>query len=191
MSDHVVTPEPAAQTTVSPRRQRQTRILLGAAVVAAIVALAWPRSDGPQKIPAVDLVDAGGRPAPLATRLAPVTLVHFWATWCAPCITEIPTLQGLAADLADRDDFRVAMVAVSDSPEGVVEMLGAGPAGDVLYDDSWKAAHAFGTRQLPETYLVVDGRVHEKFVGAQDWGDPRIRERVALAFTAAAAVDGG
>ena len=42
-----------------------------------------------------------------------------------------------------------------------------------------EVAHRYGTRKLPETYLVVGGRVVEKWIGAQNWDDPEIRGAIA------------
>ena len=55
-------------------------------------------------------------------------------------------------------------------------------------------AHRYGTEKLPESYLVVRGRVVEKFAGATDWDDPQVRARLAArleeAGVAAAAKQG-
>jgi hypothetical protein len=54
--------------------------------------------------------------------------------------------------------------------------------GSVLFDPSWEVTHRYGTRKLPETYLVVKGEVVERWIGAQDWRDPKIRQRVQEAI---------
>jgi thiol-disulfide isomerase/thioredoxin len=155
---------------------RGTKIALAALAACALAALLWPR--GEDAAPAGFLLDAGGRPAPLAARLAPVTLVHFWATWCPPCIEETPALERLEADLAGHPDFAVLMVAVADSNDHVRTFLGAGHGDMVLYDPRWEVAHRYGTSQLPETYLVVGGRVAHKYVGMTDWDDPQVRRDI-------------
>jgi hypothetical protein len=40
-------------------------------------------------------------------------------------------------------------------------------------------AHRYGTDQLPETYLVVHGRIVEKFIGEVNWDDPAVRQKIA------------
>jgi thiol-disulfide isomerase/thioredoxin len=156
---------------------RQATLFVALIIVAALVALFWPRGDGSFEAPGGFLTDDAGRPQTLGPRMAPVTLVHFWATWCPPCISEIPTLTRLVDDLQPHPEFRVLMVAVEDDVDKVRTFLG-GDAGDVLYDPSWDVAHRYGTRQLPETYLVVRGQVQQKWEGAQDWNDPALRQRV-------------
>jgi len=147
-----------------------------ALAVCAVAALVWPR--GETAAPGGFLLDAQGRPAPMGARLAPVTLLHFWATWCPPCIAETPAIQRLAADLSSHQDFAVLMVAVEDQVPRVQAFLGSRRADMVLFDPRWDVAHRYGTSQLPETYLVVSGRVVRKFVGVTNWDDPAVRREI-------------
>jgi len=171
----------AAPANSSPPPQaaplgRGVKIALAAIAVAALAALLWPR--GESAAPGGFLLDAAGRPAPLGSRLAPVTLVHFWATWCPPCIEETPAIERLASDLSGHGDFALLMVAVADSTERVKSFLGTRRADMVLYDPRWDVAHRYGSTQLPETYLVIDGRVARKFVGMTNWDDPGLRRDI-------------
>ncbi|HXO22623.1 MAG TPA: TlpA disulfide reductase family protein [Thermoanaerobaculia bacterium] len=170
------TPPPA--TSATPAIGRQAKLAIALIALCAVAALFWPRGGGGLgAAPGGFVLDSGGRPAPLGPRLAPVTLVHFWATWCPPCIQEVPALQRLTADLADRRDFTVLMVAVADSNDRVRSFLGAG-SDMVLFDPNWDVAHRYGTRQLPETYLVVRGKVLDRFVGQTDWDDVNLRRKI-------------
>ncbi len=170
-------PGPSVPPSAAAPLGRQSRWVLAALAVCALAALFWPR--GESAAPAGFLLDAGGRPAPLAKRLAPVTLIHFWATWCPPCIEEEPAIQRLASDLAGRPDFAVLMVAVADSNGRVQSFLGRSGRGDmVLYDPNWEVAHRYGTSQLPETYLIVGGKVVRKYVGMTNWDDPQVRREI-------------
>jgi thiol-disulfide isomerase/thioredoxin len=147
------------------------------AIVAVVAALFWPRSEGARRaVPGGFLIDAAGRPQPLGRELKPVTLVHFWATWCAPCLTEIPALLESARALRD-ERFGLILVAVADTPEAAERFVGSADF-PLLFDPGWDVAHRFGTEKLPETHLVVDGEVVDSFVGATDWRDPAIRARI-------------
>lgn len=171
------TPAEAA-APASPRGlNRQAKIAIGVVAVAAAVALFWPRGDGSFAAPGGFLYEPDGRPATLGERLAPVTLLHFWATWCPPCLTEIPSLYRLGAD-APSDQFAILMVAVDDEVEKVEKFLGP-RAATALYDPAWEVAHRYKTYKLPETYILVGQKVVDKYVGAQDWDDPAIRRRLA------------
>lgn len=164
----------------------QAKLAVALVAVAAVAALAWPRGDGGFEAPGGFLLDASGRPQTLGRQMAPVTLVHFWSTWCPPCIDEVPAVDRLIADYADRPDFRVLMVAVQDEAEKVEDFLG-GDAHSVLYDPSWEVAHRYDTRKLPESHLVVGGQVVESWRGTVDWDDPEVRARIDRALEEAGA----
>ncbi|MEM9292509.1 MAG: TlpA disulfide reductase family protein [Acidobacteriota bacterium] len=152
------------------------KLAFGIVLALALAALLWPRGDGTSLAPNGFLLDSTGRPTTLANHTTQVTLLHFWATWCPPCITEIPALQRLAQDFSDRPGFQVMMVAVDDDIEEVKPFVGD-RAFSVLYDPTWDVAHRYGTRKLPETYVLVNGRVIEdlKYIGAQNWDNPEVR----------------
>ena len=187
------TPELPSEEAVaiSPRT-----LIAGFATVAvcALVALFWPRSDGErinleafrrpaqgQAAPPGMLVDSGGRPAPLASRSAPVTLVHFWSTWCPPCIQEIPSILRLADSHANNHNFALLMIAVQDDVEKASTFLGS-RVSEALFDHDWKVSHGFGTKKLPETHLVVKGQMVESFIGATNWDNPDIRQIIEEAL---------
>ena len=175
-SDAAMAPAAAMAETVPLGRQAYAvaalLTLLGLAV------LLWPRGTSTLAAPGGFLLDPGGRAATVASRLAPVTLVHFWATWCPPCIEETPGLDRLERDFSGRRDFKLLRVAVADSSSRVDAFLGGAAAG-VLYDPQWDVAHRYGTDQLPETYLVVNGHIVEKFIGAVNWDDTAVRQKIA------------
>lgn len=174
-------PSPAAEYEGGPAPERSpwpVRIAMGVVVVLALAALFWPSSPERYRAPAGTPLDAAGRPTPLGVRLAPVSLLHFWATWCPPCIVEIPKLREFTGGLAADHRFGLVMVAVAEESQRVNDFLGPAEAGEMLYDPKWEVANRYGTEQLPETYLVVDGDVVDKFVGATDWSDPKVRQRV-------------
>jgi thiol-disulfide isomerase/thioredoxin len=170
------TDPPAAEPTSNLRAEtsRHGRYLLVGAAAVALVALVWPRSGG-GPTPGGFLVDAGGRPAPLAERMAPVTLLHFFASWCPPCLQEAPALERLKQDLAGEPRFKVVMVAVRDEVRRAQVLAGSG---EVLFDPQWETAHRYGTAQLPESYLLVDGKQLRKWPGPVDWDDAQVRKAI-------------
>ncbi len=97
-------------------------------------------------------------------------ILHFWATWCQPCLSEIPDLIEAGRGWPD-----ISVVTVSlDDTWGAVEKLmphAELPANFTsLIDFSKKVPEDFGTYQYPESYLIDrDGAIIMKWVGAQDW----------------------
>lgn len=190
-------PETQSQETLAPAPAsgpaplgKQARIAVAVLAVCALAALFWPRGDGTFKEPGGFLYDSQGRATTLGPQLRSVSLVHFWATWCPPCLAEIPALQRLEKDFAGHPEFEIVMVAVQDSKDKVDGMMGTA-ADMVLYDPKWDVAKRYGTDKLPETYLVVRGQVVEKFVGQQDWDDPEVRRKVRAHLSAAQGTDHG
>ncbi|MGQ0741846.1 MAG: DsbE family thiol:disulfide interchange protein [Alphaproteobacteria bacterium] len=95
----------------------------------------------------------GFTPADLAA--GRVTVVNFWASWCAPCRIEHPLLMALAR----RDDVAVYGIAWKDKPEraqAFLEELGS-PFARVVLDQRGRAGIDWGISGVPETF-VVDGR---------------------------------
>lgn len=177
----------------------------GFAIVAAVAlaALFWPRS-GDDRInfevvrrahaqgtaaPTGMLIDSTGRPSPLGPHLAPVTLIHFWATWCPPCISEVPSILRLADDYAGNHDFSLVMIAVQDEVDKVKLFLGD-RIDEALFDHDWKVTHSYGTAKVPETHLVVGGELVESFIGATDWDAPENRQRIGEALAAVQGKEG-
>ena len=103
----------------------------------------------------------------------PVVL-NFWATWCPPCIEEMPSLVQLQKQLGER----VTIVAVSeDADEGAYKQFIRDHKVDLLTvrDTRQKTNEAYGTFKFPETFIIDrDGKIVRKFIGATNWTAPDI-----------------
>jgi len=142
-------------------------------VVAQVAALDGAVVDEPA-IP-FTLRDMDGRERSLDEFRGKVVFLNFWATWCPPCIEEMPSMLALSQSLRDRPFVMVAVSADDDGEEDALRSFlreaGFGPEDAViLRDPSLSVARSYGTRLLPETYLI-DGRGHivGRFMGAKDW----------------------
>jgi len=164
-------PDPPA---TSPGGPSGLRWLVVVVAVAALAAIFYPRGGtGRVRGPGGFLAAADGKPISLESRLAPVTLVHFWASWCPPCQAELPQIVRFARE-TDSAQFKVLFVAVADEPQTARSFFAADDL-ELFYDPTWDVAHRFGTDALPETHVVVGGKIVRSFVGAADWDDPGLR----------------
>ena len=128
------------------------------------------------------VTDAGGRAVRLADYRPTPLLLNFWASWCAPCVHELPTLQSLDAALRRRG---MAVMLVGTDRKG--REFGAAFLEErgidiplALYDERRELARAFGVRAMPSSYLVgADGTVRGMVEGPEVWDDPAVVERVA------------
>jgi cytochrome c biogenesis protein CcmG, thiol:disulfide interchange protein DsbE len=120
------------------------------------------------------LPDMNGQLVNLSDLRGKIVLVHFWATWCPPCVEEIPTLAYLNQELAGGD---FAMLAIS-VDEGGAKAVGsflkqAGLNVPVLLDPDRATAAHYGTSKFPETYILDrEGIVRYKIIGPRNWRDP-------------------
>jgi thiol-disulfide isomerase/thioredoxin len=131
----------------------------------------------PQPAPEATFTDADGKPASLADFKGKPVLVNLWATWCEPCLREMPSLDRLQARL----DGRLTVLAVSEDRGGgrlvnpFVAKLGLGSL-KIYLDPKSEVARAFGVRGLPTTIVIdADGRVRGRVEGAAEWDSDEMR----------------
>lgn len=106
-------------------------------------------------------------------------LVNFWATWCPPCIDEIPGLNEMARQLAPQG---LVILAISQDKDSDVyrKFLEKNPlAFPTFRDPSQDIQLSYGTVQIPESYLIDrSGRVIEKYISSQDWASAKMIDHV-------------
>jgi len=126
--------------------------------------------------PSLELSAIDGRLHRLADYRGRVVLVNFWATWCAPCRAEMPSIERLRRSL-EREPFAVLAVNVSEDA-GAVRAFAARVAMGfpLLLDLDGQVTRAWRARALPMTFIVdPEGRIRYQALGARDWGEPEIR----------------
>lgn len=104
-----------------------------------------------------------------------VVVLNLWATWCAPCLEELPSLLAMQGQLPG-----VAVVGVSmDTDEGVYRrfLRQHHVTLTTVRDGDGRINALYGTVQIPETYVIDrQGMLRRKFVSAQDWTSPEIEQ---------------
>lgn len=161
------------------------------AVAAAAAGAVWIKSLEPpaspggslqflSAAPALPVFDRAGKETDLAKEDDRLLVVHFWATWCPPCVEEIPALSQFWDQYKDRGDVSLYAISVDKDWKTIDAFLAKHPSAIPMYHDPDAAtAKRFGTSQYPETYIVnKSGRVLFRVQGAVDWSNPELKTRI-------------
>jgi len=156
-----------------------------------LAAASWPRKSRAQELktlsaalqpvdppvipPDITFVDASGNTHHLSEFLGHGMVINLWATWCAPCVAEMPSLAALSKTLAPAD---IAVLPLSSDHGGATAVesffTAHGIAGlPVLLDPQGKAERAFNVEGIP-TSVIIDKSGHERarLSGSADWSTP-------------------
>jgi thiol-disulfide isomerase/thioredoxin len=160
----------ATRHPMPPLRMFAAALVLVAGVVStanADVARVLPWT-GPT--PPFALKDLAGKPHALADYRDRVVLVNFWATWCEPCLDEMPSMQRLQQRMAGQP-FTILAVNYGEAPARIEPFLGrVGVGFPVLLDQGQQMARAWRVRILPASFLVGrDGQARYHVIGEIDW----------------------
>jgi thiol-disulfide isomerase/thioredoxin len=131
--------------------------------------------DPPEAIPAIPFLDANAGQHFFADFKGRGMVVNLWATWCAPCVAEMPALDALSRALAPAD---IAVLPLSSDRGGADNVRAWFQAHDIgalpiLLDPKGAIARAFGSNGIPTTVIVGKaGKAVARLEGAADWGTP-------------------
>ncbi len=165
-------------------------LLAAAIIVAALAGLYLLRPSGeskpaalaaltadpePKAVPELTVIDQAGNKVSLAKFRGHVVILNMWATWCAPCVRELPALGRLKTAL---DSARIALVTVNASHDTAAQteaFLKAHDAADlpVYRDPDLSLLSGFGSEGLPFSVLIdAKGREIARASGPMQWDDP-------------------
>jgi cytochrome c biogenesis protein CcmG/thiol:disulfide interchange protein DsbE len=107
-----------------------------------------------------------------------IVVLNFWATWCPPCVEEMPSL--IAMQKRMREKVTVLAVSTDESDSAYQRFIrehGLTPTLLTVRDGAQHSNSLYGSFRFPETY-IIDGRgvLRRKFIGPVDWTKPEITE---------------
>jgi thiol-disulfide isomerase/thioredoxin len=156
-----------------------SRMAGGAGVDASMTA---PAPDLPTgtPLPVYGLADRGwtfhtldGEPATLGSFTDKVVVLNFWATWCGPCVAEMPSLERLRGAVAG-DPVAIVLVSDEDAPT-IRAFLTRKAMALTSYRSQGPTPRLFETDGIPTTFIVApNGRVVVRHVGMAKWDDPSV-----------------
>jgi len=159
---------------VANRRGLKIALVTGALSVALLAGVYLYARRGPKLAPDFTVTDLEGRTVRLSALRGKVVVLNLWATWCAPCVEEMPSIERLWTSLGGED---FALLAVSQDEEGrrtvepfVKRMHLSFP---VFLDPDHEVGDRYGVWGYPETFVIDrNGRVVERVIGPRDWDTP-------------------
>ncbi len=130
--------------------------------------------------PALPIYDRSGKVVDLSREKGRLVIIHFWATWCPPCVEEVPALSKFWEKYRSRNDIVLYTISVDKDWKTIDAFTAKNPnALPIYHDPNAATANRFGSTQYPETYIANKaGRVIYRVQGAIEWNDPSVQQRI-------------
>jgi thiol-disulfide isomerase/thioredoxin len=160
---------------------RVLAVLVAIVLFASIAAHAGgdlkPWTGGPT--PALALRDLAGQPVELSSYRGKVVLVNFWATWCAPCIEEMPSMQRLR-DKLGLAGFEVLAVNYQEGEARINDFLKKRPLNlTILRDADGSVRTNWKVRVFPTSFVIdTDQRIRYVVIGDVDWASSKVESQI-------------
>lgn len=154
------------------------RFALSLLVVAVLVLTGCKKtetSDGDvglgAKAPDFTLKDSAGQTVTLSQFRGKVVFLNFWATWCPPCRSEMPSMERLNEVFASKDFVMLTVNIEEDGMAVVGPFLQQFPHRfSVLLDTEAEVQSLYGVNRFPETFVIdKQGKIVDRIIGARDW----------------------
>ncbi|MBI4905478.1 MAG: TlpA family protein disulfide reductase [Acidobacteria bacterium] len=129
--------------------------------------------------PAFTITTDGGQSVSVNSFGGKLLILNFWATWCPPCVQEMPSLVEFAEKMKAKGVV-VLGVSVDKNEKTYKQFLQSARVTFVTArDPEANISSSYGTFKYPETYVIDQkGNVLEKFIGPENWSDPKVLERI-------------
>tara|TARA_R110000782_G_scaffold211439_9_gene299366 strand:- start:211 stop:777 length:567 start_codon:yes stop_codon:yes gene_type:complete len=117
--------------------------------------------------------ELNGTPKRIAIGQGKVTFLSYWATWCPPCIAELPGIQELYTDYGDKIDF---VLVTQEETEKVQKFMTKKGYDLPVYIAQMQAPEILQSNSLPTNYIIdATGNIIIKEIGAADWNSAKVR----------------
>jgi cytochrome c biogenesis protein CcmG, thiol:disulfide interchange protein DsbE len=157
----------------SAKTDRILRLLIGFLVL-ALVYVAGTTLE--QRIVGVG---DNGKPITRSDFGGKLLVLNFWATWCPPCIQELPSLNEFQERMRAKGVV-VLGISLDKNEQAYKQFLDRAKVSFVTArDPEANISSSYGTFKYPETYVIgPDGKVLEKFIGPENWMNPELLARI-------------
>ena len=134
-------------------------------------------SDKPLAQVDFELTDLSGAKVKLSALKGKVVVLNFWATWCNPCMSEMPSLQRLFAAYKDQGLTVLAVDLQEDKATVQAKAKELGLEFPILLDAAGSVGGTYNARAIPTTYLVDrKGMIFSRIIGAREWDTKEMME---------------
>lgn len=109
-----------------------------------------------------------------------VLIINFWASWCPPCVKELPDLEEMAEQI-DPQRYQVLLISVDANPDNGQQMLDKlGITLPAFVDPKMEVANGhFKVLGFPETIIIKpSGELVSRFLGPKEWADPALWQKI-------------
>ena len=167
----------AARLLLGVFGRQAAALLVAAAALAAHAQGGLQVWTGPTEAPAIQLRTLDGQPLALSDLQGKVVVVNFWASWCEPCIDEMPSMQRLREKLAG-EAFEILAVNFQEGEPRIRAFLKKVPvAFPIVRDTDGGVARAWKVRIFPSSFVIdADGALRYALVGTIDWANPEVEK---------------
>jgi peroxiredoxin len=130
--------------------------------------------------PDFTLADVHGKKVSLSAFRGKVVILTFWATWCGPCVAEMPSLNNLYQEFNSKGLVVIA-ISVDPTEQSVLSFIDRKKLAFPVLMDKNKEVYfdSYAVMGLPTTFIIdKNGAIIEKIMGEQEWASPKMKEKI-------------